>query len=304
MLLHIYNRGKRNTLFSATTTHAASLVARLVSLTIDLDATVCTCDVPVSYCHCAPPLHSAIWHSNIPMVTALLSHGASITARCPTSGDNAVHYALFTTDLHSGHFKIARDSDVAILRLLLSGGRLRRMNDPAALSAGGKSWLNTAVRTCPRTSVALVRLFLVRGLHVNVADAEGLTPLHIAVWNNRPDLASMLLQRGADHRSVDSRGTTPWSTACNRPNCELVAILLHRDAGLVAVAVNADGESPEACLRRSLEGLVRREDHESEYFVREFRERTRMLEKLVQLGRVSRSVVGVRCVLQVYYFGM
>lgn len=305
MLLSIYNGRTRHTLFSSTTTHAESLVFQLLSNGIDLDASVCTCDLPVlQWCRCAPPLHRAITHSNTAMVLVLLRHGASIMSRCTSTGDNAVHHAIHTTDLNGGHFRIARDNDLAILQMLLSGGRLTHMNDAAALSARGESWLNTAVRTCPRSSVTLVMPFLVRGLDVNVADAKMLTPLHIAVWNNRPDLAKMLLQRGAKHRGVDSRGRTPWSIACNRPNCELIGILLSRDAGLIGTAVNENGETAEVCLQRGLDRLLASEQDESEYRVREVRELTEMLEKLRKLARLSRKLVGVRPVLQVYYFGM
>lgn len=238
------------------------------------------------------------------MVSVLLRHGASITSRCPTTGDNAVHHAIHTTDLNSGYFRMARDNDLAILHLLLRDGRLRYMNDAAALSARGESWLNTAVRTCPRDSVTLVKPFLVRGLHVDVADAEMLTPLHVAVFNNRPDLAKMLLQRGAKHRTLDARGRSPWSTACNRPNCELMDLLLSRDAGLITAAVNARGETAVVCLQRGLDRLLANEQEESEYWVREVRERTEMMRRLRKLARLSRKLVGVRGVLQVYYFAM
>lgn len=302
MLLQTYNGSAPHTLFSERTTHPSSLVLRLIALNIDLDATVCTCErPPPPYCRCAPPLHRAITHSNKRMVAVLLRHGASITAQCPSTGHNAVHQAIHTIDLNSGHFQIARDNDVAILALLLSGGRLKTMNSPAALSADGQSWLSTAVRKCPRSSVGLVMPFLVRGLDVNVADSRGLTPLHVAVWNNRPDLAKMLLQRGANHRTVDDRGKTPWTTAVNRPNCELIHLLLGRDAGLIRNPVNAMGDTALVCLERSLDDLLRNEDTEGDYWGREVAERTGTVERMARLASVSKRAFGVRVVLQAYY---
>lgn len=238
------------------------------------------------------------------MVATLLRHGASITVGCNGTGDNAVHLSINTTDLNSGHFKMARDNDLAIMGMLLSGGRLRTMNTPAALNRNGESWLNTAVRKCARSSVTLVMPFLVRGLDVNVADHRLLTPLHIAVFNNRPDLAKMLLQRGAKYRTVDLRGVSPFATACNRPNCELIDLLLSRDAGLIKTVVNGRGETAEVCLQSSIDTLLLWEDKDSDYYVREMHERTQMLPKLEKLARASRRMVGVRGVLQIYYFGL
>lgn len=215
-----------------------------------------------------------------------------------------MHHAIRTTDLNSGHFRIARAGDLAILHLLLSHGRLRTMNAAASLSARGETWLNTAVRTCPRNDAVLVQMFLVRGVHVNMRDADGYTPLHVAVLNNRPDLVRVLLQRGADHRTVDARGVSPWAAACRRPNCEIIAVLLWRDAGLVVVPVGPGGETAEDCVRARLDALVAAPDPESEWWVREVRERTEMVGRLERLGRVARSVVGVRCVLQGYDFVM
>lgn len=191
---------------------------------------------------------------------------------------------------------------MAILLMLLDGGRLKAMNSQAALNNDGETWLNMAVRRCPPRDVTLVMPFLVRGLDVNVADNRRLvTPLHIAAYNDRSDLAKMLLQRGAKYRTVDSMGFTPFATACNSPNCELIDFLLNRDAGLIKMVVNSRGETAEVCLQRTIDRLMIL-DRESHYFVSEMRDRTHMLQKLRKLATVSRSMVGVRCVLQVYYF--
>lgn len=189
--------------------------------------------------------------------------------------------------------------------MLLAGGRINRMNDAAALSAKGESWLHTAVRQCPRSSVALVMPFLVRGLDVNVADTSRmLTPLHVVVLNNRPDIAKMLLQRGAKYRTVDSVGATPWATACNRPNCELIDLLLSRDAGLITEVVNERGETAEVCLQRSLDSLMLTEERYNDNWEADIRELTEMVRRVKKLASASRQLVGVRPVLQVYYFGM
>lgn len=179
------------------------------------------------------------------MVTTLLNHGASVTTRLRANGETAIHHAIRTTDRHSGHFRIACADDLTIMTMLLYDGRLNRMNDPAALSANGQRWLNTAVRRCAPRNLTLVMPFLVRGLNVDVADSEMLTPLHVAVYNNRPDITKMLLECGAEYRTLDARGASPWTTACTRPNCKLIDLLLSHDAGLIRAPVNDVGETAE-----------------------------------------------------------
>ncbi|KAL0633272.1 B-cell lymphoma 3 protein [Maublancomyces gigas] len=244
MLLQIYNGSTRRSLFSVSTQHSESLVLRLLSLGIDLDAVLCNCKIGLPQsCRCGPPLHSAIAHSNRHMVATLLRHGASITVRSSDTGDNAVHRAIH---LNSGIFRVPQENDMAILLMLLDGGRLKAMNSPAAINNDGETWLNMAVRRCPPRDVTLVMPFLVRGLDVNVADNRRLlTPLHIAINNSRPDLAKMLLQRGAQYHTVNSMGVTPFAAACSSPNCEVIDLLLSRDAGLIKTVVNSRGETAE-----------------------------------------------------------
>lgn len=228
------------------------------------------------------------------MVSTLLDHGASATTRCSITGDTAVHYAIYLTEARSGHSKIPDDVDFAILVMLLSDQRLYRMNDSAARNAKGETWLHTAVRTSPRQKVYLVRPFLVPGLDVNVARSDMKTPLHLAVYDGRPDIAKLLLEHGAEHRTVDERGGSPWTKAFNPPICELIDLLLTHDPGLIRTPVNANGETAEECLRRSLVRILGREDSPSAYFVPELWNRTKMIPKL---ARLRESEVRVPCSL-------
>lgn len=287
-LVHNDSSRRRHNLFSITMVHTKSLVARLISLNIDLDATVCNCNIHVSqWCRCGPPLHHAIKECNTTMVTSLLRRGASIMARSATTGENAVHQSIRTTVLNCGYFRVPREEDLAIMRILLAEGRINRMNDAVALSADHKTWLNMAVELSPRKTVWLVIPFLVRGLDPNVANINMKTPLHTAVRNNRPDLAELLLLRGANHRTMDSLGATPWTMACNRPNCALIHLLLRRDYKLSGTVVNDKGETVEMILQRELDRLLSMEDDDSDGWKFQVRERTNMLRRLKELASAS-----------------
>jgi hypothetical protein len=76
-----------------------------------------------------------------------------------------------------------------------------------------------------------VRSLLDAGARPDVADENGLTPLHNAAgtwWDE--SVASLLLDAGADVNAMASRGTTPLGTAVGTRNAEAVAFLLRRGA--------------------------------------------------------------------------
>lgn len=249
-----------------------------------------------------PALHTAVAHGNITMVDSLLRHGAKIDAPYGYRGDNAVHLAIDTADLNSGHFKVLREVDMTILRMLLDGGRLQTMNDLTSLNSDGRTWLNTAVRNCPSRHMTLVELFLSHGLSVDVADRESnYTPLHIAVLNNMEELVALLLKQGADHRTTDSRGKTPFGGACNRPNCAIMDLLLRHDITLVDMVVNERGETAQLCLEWHIQRLRLNEDRESDYYVRQMWERQKLLDKLMKLSKARKNCVISDAVLQIYY---
>ena len=50
-----------------------------------------------------------------------------------------------------------------------------------------------------------VRLFLDRGMPVNVQNLDGSTPLHIAAGNGRIEVVKTLIARGADARLMDQK---------------------------------------------------------------------------------------------------
>jgi ankyrin repeat protein len=79
------------------------------------------------------------------------------------------------------------------------------------------------------------------GTDVNVAEGDGTTPLHWAVYTADVPLVRTLLEHGARANVTNSFGATPLAEAIKVANVELVELLL--GAGADATAVNADGQT-------------------------------------------------------------
>ena len=65
---------------------------------------------------------------------------------------------------------------------------------------------------------------------MNVADKEGMTPLHLAVVNDDRGVFSHLLERGADPNRPDERGWTPLHWAAYNDSKIAVQLLLDKQA--------------------------------------------------------------------------
>jgi ankyrin repeat protein len=78
---------------------------------------------------------------------------------------------------------------------------LKRGADPNALAEGGMSALMFAVES---NDIILVKMLVLNGADLDLDDAEGTTPLLIAVLNGHFDVAHFLLEKGADPNNRDS----------------------------------------------------------------------------------------------------
>ncbi len=70
---------------------------------------------------------------------------------------------------------------------------------------------------------------------VNVADGEGSTPLHYAVWKGHEELVQFLVDRGANvnaHNSNAHWGTTPLHAAAHSNRASLIRLLVAHGAKL------------------------------------------------------------------------
>jgi len=79
------------------------------------------------------------------------------------------------------------------------------------------------------------------GADVNVAQGDGTTPLHWAVYKIDPDLARALLERGAKPNVINNYGSSPLAEAVKVANPRLVEMLL--DAGSNAEVPNEEGQT-------------------------------------------------------------
>src|SRR2546427_4281858 len=88
---------------------------------------------------------------------------------------------------------------------------------------------------------ALIRTLLDAGADVNAAQADGMTALHWAVYNDDADTARLLMRSGANVNAANRYGVPPLSLACTNGNADLVKFLL--DAGADANASLQGGET-------------------------------------------------------------
>jgi ankyrin len=65
------------------------------------------------------------------------------------------------------------------------------------------------------------RILLAAGADIEQTDANGITPLIIAITNNHPDVARFLIDRGANIRAVDWYGRTPLWAAVETRNMDV-----------------------------------------------------------------------------------
>lgn len=65
---------------------------------------------------------------------------------------------------------------------------------------------------------------------MNFANADGRTPLHLAVARGRVDMARFLVDAGADMHRCDRWQQSPLSDALRTPDEPLCELLVRRDA--------------------------------------------------------------------------
>jgi ankyrin repeat protein len=115
--------------------------------------------------------------------------------------------------------------------------------DPMAKNISGATPLHEAVRW---GRLDMIRLLIEEGADVNVQDAKGNAPLHIAV--NPPDshreVIRTLLENGADPTLQDAHGETPLHIAVILGrSAEVIESLIDED-GLALSTRNIDGKTP------------------------------------------------------------
>ncbi|MBI5190610.1 MAG: ankyrin repeat domain-containing protein [Nitrospirae bacterium] len=120
-------------------------------------------------------------------------------------------------------FKAIKDGDGSAARLLLAA-------DPEAANrpdAGGATPLHMAAF---KGKDEVAGLLLDGGADVNAKDCEGSTPLHVAALGCRKSAAALFIDRGADITARDNDGWTPLFTAAFGGCKDVVELLLERGA--------------------------------------------------------------------------
>lgn len=95
-------------------------------------------------------------------------------------------------------------------------------NNPHAISYLINFYRDYLLKNCPNILIEDI---------VNMSDCFGDTPLHFAVKNTNPLVASLLLSLGADIDAVNTSGQTPLALAQNwDSNIDIISILLNAGA--------------------------------------------------------------------------
>jgi ankyrin repeat protein len=150
-------------------------------------------------------LMTAARTGNAAAVQVLLDRGANVAAQEELLGENALMWAASENHADVVALLVKRGADPNATSKVLSfpKDRFGLEGVLTILPRGGWPALMYAARDGgDRAAAALVDA----GASVNVADAEGTTPLIRAIQNAHYDTAAVLLEKGADPNLVDSTG--------------------------------------------------------------------------------------------------
>ncbi len=167
------------------------------------------------------PLREAIRGRHPDLVRYLLAHGAKITLTggqpASASADEKFTHALPPQTTPPSTLRVAATNDPACFDLLIQAGATLGDDRADILLAAASAGNN-----------GLFDRLIALGANVNIADAQGRTPLTEAILHT-PQNVEMLLRHGANP-NVAAQGLTPLLTAVQTANASLTRLLLAHGA--------------------------------------------------------------------------
>jgi len=152
------------------------------------------------------PLHVAVRQGRVAIARELIEHGAELDVR-DAEGRTPLHVALANGKIPAARLLSDHGADADLQRLLFELVRAgvadrdtlefltKRGVDLNQLGPAGKAPLHIAVEA---GDVRLAKRLIAAGADVNLADAEGRTPLTLADAGDEPVLRNLLEQYGAE----------------------------------------------------------------------------------------------------------
>jgi ankyrin repeat protein len=207
---------------------------------------------------------AAVKAEDVPALRGLVRRGCDPN-RADPDGELPLHRAVeggfrqSTKELlrHGAHpaaaalsIELAGDTDTSLLRMLLKHGlpvnhryTHGRTLLHEAVSIGYQDSPDCKSPRCESGNPAMVRLLLAHGGNPNLQDEFGLTPIHMAIADNKYDVVWLLARaKGANLSLADNSGTTPLHLTARQGAVRLARFLLAR--GVAPNAPDADGDTP------------------------------------------------------------
>ena len=95
---------------------------------------------------------------------------------------------------------------------------------------------SSLAKAATRGDLAKVKLLIDEGTNVNITDALGRTPLHMAIFYSHPKTSALLIASGANTNAKDRTGMTPLHAAVLVGGEDEVELLLDKKADIKAVS--------------------------------------------------------------------
>lgn len=213
-----------------------------------------------------PPIHAAAQSGKLDVVELLLQHGADANSKA-SDGSTALMVAAIQGNTAMIRTLISGGADVnvegaegaGVLHAAAQGGHSESVNLLLAFGADPNKKAfkeeETALFSASQSGdVPTMKALVKAGADVNAASEAGVTPLHRAALNNRPNAVQYLLEAGADTRAKTAR---EGYTALH------VAVLGHAKTAIAALLeAGIDLDEPCRAGATALQIAESRGDHE------------------------------------------